>query len=116
MIIIENISCKRAIFFKLFFTSINVPSNDRRSFLGRCMCELDIFLLNCNAIKPSFYQQRFCLSESDMFEFHIVSLDNKQWLFEAASAEEREEWVCAIEQQILNSLQVFVSISRTLPF
>ena len=41
-----------------------------------------------------------------MFEFHIVSLDNKQWLFEAASVEERDEWVSAIEQQILNSLQV----------
>ena len=40
------------------------------------------------------------------FEFHIVSLDNKQWHFEATSAEERDEWVAAIEQQILNSLQV----------
>ncbi len=35
----------------------------------------------------------------------IVSLDNKQWHFEAASNEEREEWVQAIEQQILSSLQ-----------
>jgi Arf-GAP/GTPase/ANK repeat/PH domain-containing protein 1/3 len=42
------------------------------------------------------------------FEFHIVSLDNKQWHFEATSAEERDEWVAAIEQQILNSLQVSV--------
>lgn len=41
-----------------------------------------------------------------MFEFHIVSLDNSQWLFEAASSEERDEWVAAIEQQILNVLQV----------
>jgi Arf-GAP/GTPase/ANK repeat/PH domain-containing protein 1/3 len=40
------------------------------------------------------------------FEFHIVSLDNKQWHFEASCAEERDEWVMAIEQQILNSLQV----------
>lgn len=40
------------------------------------------------------------------FEFHIVSLDNKQWFFEANSSEERDEWVTAIEQQILNSLQV----------
>ena len=48
-------------------------------------------------------------SEADSegnFEFHIVSLDNKQWHFEAGSAEERDEWVTAIEQQILNSLQV----------
>jgi len=32
-------------------------------------------------------------------------LDNKQWHFEASSCEEREEWVQAIEQQILSSLQ-----------
>ena len=42
------------------------------------------------------------------FEFHIVSLDNKQWHFEASCAEERDEWVMAIEQQILNSLQVLL--------
>lgn len=53
------------------------------------------------------------------FEFHIVSLDNKQWFFEAHSSEERDEWVAAIEQQILNSLQVnfhwslFCSIAMT---
>ena len=40
------------------------------------------------------------------FELHIVSLDNKQWHFAATCAEERDEWVTAIEQQILNSLQV----------
>lgn len=44
--------------------------------------------------------------DSDGYEFYIVSLDNKQWHFEAASSEERDEWVCAIEQQILNSLQL----------
>lgn len=43
--------------------------------------------------------------DGDVFEFHIVSLDNKQWLFDASSAEERDEWVAAIEQQILSSLQ-----------
>ena len=36
--------------------------------------------------------------------FIIVSLD-KQWYFEAQSNEERDEWVQAIEQQILCSLQ-----------
>ena len=36
--------------------------------------------------------------------FTIVSLD-KQWSFEAQSNEERDEWVQAIEQQILCSLQ-----------
>ena len=45
-------------------------------------------------------------NEQEQFEFHIVSLDNKQQHFEAASVEERDEWVQAIEQQILNSLQV----------
>ena len=35
----------------------------------------------------------------------IISLDSKQWHFEATSNDEREEWVQAIEQQILSSLQ-----------
>ncbi|XP_052252898.1 arf-GAP with GTPase, ANK repeat and PH domain-containing protein 1-like isoform X3 [Dreissena polymorpha] len=39
------------------------------------------------------------------FEFHIVSLFNKQWQFEATSPDERDEWVNSIEQQILASLQ-----------
>lgn len=45
-------------------------------------------------------------ADADGYEFFIVSLDNKQWHFEAASCEERDEWVSAIEQQILNSLQL----------
>ncbi len=45
-------------------------------------------------------------NEPEQYEFHIVSLDNKQWHFEASSVEERDEWVEAIEQQIRNSLQV----------
>ncbi|KRT82486.1 Pleckstrin homology domain containing protein [Oryctes borbonicus] len=44
--------------------------------------------------------------DSDGYEFYIVSLDNKQWHFEALSSEERDDWVAAIEQQILNSLQL----------
>ena len=36
--------------------------------------------------------------------FSIVSLD-KQWFFEAQSNDERDDWVQAIEQQILLSLQ-----------
>lgn len=43
--------------------------------------------------------------DSDGNEFVIVSLDNKQWHFNATKAEDREEWICAIEQQILSSLQ-----------
>jgi Arf-GAP with GTPase, ANK repeat and PH domain-containing protein 1/3/4/5/6/9/11 len=44
--------------------------------------------------------------EQEGFEFMILSLDNKQWHFEAASNEERQEWVNAIESQILSSLQL----------
>lgn len=43
--------------------------------------------------------------DGDGYEFYIVSLDNKQWHFEASNSEERDDWVSAIEQQILNSLQ-----------
>lgn len=79
--------------------------------------------------------------DSDGYEFHIVSLDNKQWYFEAQSfdvsisesddcildtnrcidkrvdvmiiyddvstvcVQEREDWVQAIEQQIMSRLQ-----------
>ncbi|ELT98958.1 hypothetical protein CAPTEDRAFT_219196 [Capitella teleta] len=45
-------------------------------------------------------------ADSDGYEFVIVSLDNKQWHFEAQSIDEREDWVLAIEQQILCSLQM----------
>lgn len=34
-----------------------------------------------------------------------MSLGNKQWHFEAASSEDRDEWVLAIEQEIFKSLQ-----------
>ncbi|KAL8608051.1 hypothetical protein ACOMHN_023867 [Nucella lapillus] len=43
--------------------------------------------------------------ESDGYEFTIVSLDNKQWQFEAQNADDRDDWVDAIEQQILTCLQ-----------
>jgi hypothetical protein len=42
--------------------------------------------------------------DGDENVFIIVSLD-KQWYFEAQSNEERDEWVQALEQQILFSLQ-----------
>ena len=45
------------------------------------------------------------VSESDSFEFQIVSLDGKQWSFESALEEERDEWVTLIEQAILECLQ-----------
>lgn len=34
-----------------------------------------------------------------------MSLDSKQWHFEAANSEERDEWVAVIEQEIFKSLQ-----------
>lgn len=43
--------------------------------------------------------------DADCYEFYIVSLDQKQWHFEAANSEERDEWVAAIEQEIFKSLQ-----------
>lgn len=43
--------------------------------------------------------------DPDGYEFIIVSLDNKQWHFEAANSEERDEWVSIIEQEIFKSLQ-----------
>lgn len=48
----------------------------------------------------------FCFLDTDANEFYIVSLDNKQWHFDASNSEERDDWVAAIEQQILNSLQL----------
>ncbi|XP_041371656.1 arf-GAP with GTPase, ANK repeat and PH domain-containing protein 1-like isoform X3 [Gigantopelta aegis] len=44
--------------------------------------------------------------DSDGYEFVIVSLENKQWHFEAQNNDERDQWVTAIEQQILTSLQM----------
>lgn len=38
-------------------------------------------------------------------EFRIVSLENKEWRFDAESASERAAWVSAINDQILSSLQ-----------
>lgn len=55
-------------------------------------------------IKSSGVKNQDC-EDSDGYEFLIVSLDNKQWHFEASNSEERDDWVSAIEQQILNSLQ-----------
>lgn len=43
--------------------------------------------------------------DSDGYEFVIVSLENNKWHFEANNSDERDEWVQAIEQQILISLQ-----------
>lgn len=55
-------------------------------------------------VKSSGVKNAEC-EDPDGYEFFIVSLDNKQWHFEANNSEERDDWVAAIEQQILNSLQ-----------
>jgi Arf-GAP/GTPase/ANK repeat/PH domain-containing protein 1/3 len=39
-------------------------------------------------------------------DFPVLYLCFQTWHFEAGSLEERDDWVQAIEQQILNSLQV----------
>jgi hypothetical protein len=41
--------------------------------------------------------------------FTIVSLDSTEWRFDAESPAERSEWVTAIQQQILSSLQTMCS-------
>lgn len=51
----------------------------------------------------SLYYKPF--TDCDAFDFLIVSLDNKQWHFEAASFEDRNKWVAIIEQEIFKSLQ-----------
>ncbi|KAI5698532.1 hypothetical protein M8J76_001377 [Diaphorina citri] len=55
-------------------------------------------------LKSSGVKNQDC-DDSDSFELLIVSLDNKQWQFEAANSEERDDWIAAIQQQILSSLQ-----------
>lgn len=54
----------------------------------------------------------FCL-DGETYEFFIVSLEGKQWQFEAASSEERDEWVQVIEQEIFKSLQSNISTKTT---
>ncbi|KAJ6647485.1 Centaurin-gamma-1A, partial [Pseudolycoriella hygida] len=56
-------------------------------------------------MKSSGVKNNECDADSDALEFYIVSLDNKQWHFEAASSEERDEWVAVIEKEIFKSLQ-----------
>lgn len=55
------------------------------------------------------------LLDSDAYEFYIVSLEGKQWHFEAANPEERDEWVNVIEQEIFKSLQSNISTKSKPP-
>ncbi|CAL4063551.1 unnamed protein product, partial [Meganyctiphanes norvegica] len=54
--------------------------------------------------KSSGHKSAEC-EDSDGHEFSIVSLDNTHWHFEASNQDERDEWITAIEQQTLSSLQ-----------
>lgn len=47
--------------------------------------------------------------DTESFEFVIVSLEGKQWHFEAASCEERDKWVQVIDQEIFKTLQSNIS-------
>lgn len=49
------------------------------------------------------------IADSEAYEFFIVSLEGKQWHFEAANSDERDEWVAVIEQEIFKSLQSNIS-------
>lgn len=53
--------------------------------------------------------------QEENFEFIIVSLTGQTWHFEAASYEERDAWVQAIESQILASLQSCESSKNKVP-
>ncbi|XP_027295932.1 arf-GAP with GTPase, ANK repeat and PH domain-containing protein 2 isoform X1 [Cricetulus griseus] len=54
---------------------------------------------------PSKTEGSTVQAEEENFEFLIVSSTGQTWHFEAASFEERDAWVQAIESQILASLQ-----------
>lgn len=62
----------------------------------------------CDAL-PTLTDVLNLLSDSETYEFCIVSLEGKQWQFEASSAEERDEWVSVIDQEIFKLLQSNVS-------
>lgn len=49
------------------------------------------------------------VSDAESYEFFIVSLEGKQWHFEAPTCDERDEWVQVIEQEIFKTLQSNIS-------
>ena len=53
----------------------------------------------------------FFLQESEGYEFQLISMD-RQWNFEAHSAEDRDEWVAHIDQAIITRLQLLESSSK----
>ncbi|XP_046683093.1 centaurin-gamma-1A isoform X3 [Homalodisca vitripennis] len=84
--------------------SMIISNNSLYNGSGDCKAETPNVKKRHRRIKSSGVKNQEC-DDSDGYEFLIVSLDNKQWHFEASNSEERDEWVSAIEQQILNSLQ-----------
>ncbi|XP_050538039.1 centaurin-gamma-1A isoform X2 [Daktulosphaira vitifoliae] len=93
----------------------NGSSNENESTIGITNTSLSVNNGELKAETPNVKKRHRRMKSSNMknqdcddtdgYEFLIVSLDNKQWQFEANSSEDRDEWVAAIEQQILNSLQ-----------
>lgn len=65
-------------------------------------------------IKNCFFFS-ICQTDADAYEFFIVSLEGKQWHFEASTCEERDEWVQVIEQEIFKSLQSNISTKSKPP-
>ncbi|OAF69674.1 hypothetical protein A3Q56_02561, partial [Intoshia linei] len=53
-------------------------------------------------------------SDESTFEFEIVSMDNKHWVFEAADSADRDDWVREIKRQIVEAFQTnsFMSVSE----
>ncbi|CAH8525326.1 unnamed protein product [Schistosoma turkestanicum] len=51
-------------------------------------------------------------SDSEGYEFQLISMD-RQWHFEAAGPDERDEWVMHIERAIMTRLQLNESSKRT---
>ena len=79
-------------------------------FIGYCLIPFDSWMLSSffsfRRVKSSNVKGGGLAEDEESWEFQIVSLDNKTWHFEAGSLEERDQWVEAIEAEILNSLQV----------
>ncbi|KAG8273534.1 Arf-GAP with GTPase, ANK repeat and PH domain-containing protein 3 [Homalodisca vitripennis] len=91
--------------------SMIISNNSLYNGSGDCKAETPNVKKRHRRIKSSGVKNQEC-DDSDGYEFLIVSLDNKQWHFEASNSEERDEWVSAIEQQILNSLQYSIGTGQ----
>lgn len=66
---------------------------------------IECFDFKVNKLKFAFHS----FVDAESYEFFIVSLEGKQWHFEAPTIEERDEWVHVIEQEIFRILQSNIS-------